>query len=170
MDAVLGQLGISGPLLLSQIINFVILMVLLRLFLYQPVLDMLERRKERIAQGIREAEKSSQAASEAEKQRAVVLDEARREAQEVRAQSTRDAERIAQDIRTRAEQEASDIRRKAQTDAEAQVETVLADARREIASLAIAATEQILGRELKDKAAQERFVSEFLAQQSESGR
>lgn len=170
MGEVLGQLGISGPLLLSQIVNFVILMVLLRLFLYQPVLNMLEKRKERIAQSLKDVERSSSAAVEAEKERAKILDEARREAQEVRAQSARDAERIAQEIRSRAEQEATDIRMKGQADAEAQVQSVLADAKKQIADLAIAATEQLLGRELQNRTEQERFVNEYLAQQGGSGK
>lgn len=170
MGEVLGQLGISGPLLLSQIVNFLILMVLLRLFLYQPVLNMLEKRKERIAQSLQEVERSSNAAAEAEQERAKILEEARREAQEVRAQSARDAERIAQEIRSRAETEATEIRMKSQADAEAQVQTILADAKKQVADLAIAATEQLLGRELQNKAEQERFVNEFLAQQSGSGK
>ena len=170
MGEVLGQLGISGPLLLSQIVNFVILMVLLRLFLYQPVLNMLEKRKERIAQSLKDVERSSTAAVEAERERAKIMDEARREAQEVRAQSARDAERIAQEIRSRAEQEATDIRIKGQADAEAQVQSVLADAKKQIADLAIAATEQLLGRELQNRTEQERFVNEYLAQQGGSGK
>ncbi len=170
MDVVLGQLGIEFPILLAQIVNFLIIMGILRLFLYEPVLKMLDQRKERIAQGIRETERSSTAAAEAERQRNAIVDEARREAQEVRAQATRDAERIAQDVRTRAEQEAADIRRRAQVEAEAQVDAILTEARRDIADLAITATEQILGRELKNRAEQERFVAEFLAQQSGSAR
>ncbi|MCB0116318.1 MAG: F0F1 ATP synthase subunit B [Caldilineaceae bacterium] len=170
MDVVLGQLGIQFPILLAQIINFLIIMGVLRLFLYEPVLKMLDQRRERIAQGIRETERSSTAAAEAERQRNAIIDEARREAQEVRAQATRDAERIAQDIRSRADQEAADIRSRAKADAEAQVEGILAEAHRDIADLAIAATEQILGRELQDRAAQERFVAEFLAQQSGSAK
>jgi F-type H+-transporting ATPase subunit b len=166
----LGQLGIEPAILLAQIVNFLIIMGVLRLFLYEPVLKMLEQRKERIAQGIQQADRSSAAAVEAERQRNAILDEARREAQEVRAQATRDAERIAQDVRSRAEQEANDIRRRAQLDAEAQVEAILTEARRDIADLAITATEQILGRELKDRAAQERFVAEFLTQQSGSAK
>ncbi len=170
MGEVLGQLGISGPLLLSQIVNFVILMVLLRLFLYQPVLNMLEKRKERIAQSLKDVERSSNAAAEAEKERAKILEEARREATEVRAQSARDAERIAQEIRSRADTEATDIRMKAQADAEAQVQTVMAEAKKQVADLAITATEQLLGRELQNRDEQERFVNEYLALQSGSGK
>ena len=52
---------------------------------------------------------------------------------------------------------------KAQQDAEKQAAAVLADANKEIAELAILATEQVLGRELADRREQERFVQEFLA-------
>ncbi len=162
MDA----LGIEWTLLLAQIVNFGILIILLRMFLYQPVLKMLNARKERIAQSMKDAERVSAAAREAEQEKGKVLEQARREAQEIRAQATRDAEKIAQDVRGRAEQEATDIRMKAQADAKQQLESVMADANKQVADLAILATEQLLGRELAQKDEQRRFVAEFLAQQN----
>ena len=163
------QLGTSGGLLVSQIVNFLLLVVILRMVLYTPVLNMLDQRKERIAQSMKDAERASSAAQEAEMDKSKVLDEARREAQEIRAQATRDAEKIAQEVRSRAEKESADIRMKAQEDAQRQVDTALADANKQIADLAILATEQVLGRELANKSDQERFVAEFLAQQKGSG-
>jgi F-type H+-transporting ATPase subunit b len=159
----LDSLGISWGLLISQIVNFAILVVLLRMFLYRPVLNMLEQRKQRIAQSMKDAERATVAAQEAEQEKAKILDVARREAQEIRAQATREAERIGQDIRGRAEQEATDIRMKAQAEAQQQLNAALADANKQIAELAILATEQLLGRELAKKSEQERFVAEFLA-------
>jgi F-type H+-transporting ATPase subunit b len=161
----LDALGITPGLLISQIFNFLLLMVILRLVLYEPVLKMLDQRKERIAQSMRDAERVAAAAQEAEADKAKVLDEARREAQDIRAQAARDAERIAQDIRTRAEQEGTEIRMKAQDDAQKAAASALSDANKQIAELAILATEQLLGRELAKKDEQARFVSEFLAQQ-----
>lgn len=161
------QLGISTGLLLSQIVNFTLLMVILRFVLYKPVLNMLDQRRERIAQGMRDAERVAAAAEEAEQDKAKVIDEARREAQEIRAQATRDTERIAQDIRARAEQEATEIRIKAQDDAKKQVDAALSDANKQIADLAILATERLLGRELAEKDEQRRFVAEFLIEQGE---
>ena len=64
----MSALGISGGLLLSQIVNFILLVVILRTFLYEPILNMLEQRKEKIAQGLREAERVSAAAQEAEQE------------------------------------------------------------------------------------------------------
>ncbi len=161
---ILDQLGISGGLLISQIINFVLLMVILRMLLYGPIMRMLDRRKERIAQSMKDAERVAVAAQEAETDRAKIVDAARREAQEVRTQATRDAEKIAQEIRTRAEEEATEIRMKGQEDAAKQAANTLASANKQIAELAILATEQVLGRELADRSEQERFVREFLAQ------
>jgi len=163
-------LGIEWSLLLAQIVNFLLMIVLLRMFLYQPVLNMLNARKERIAQSMKDAERVSAAAREAEQEKAKVLEQARREAQEIRAQATRDAEKIAQEVRGRADLEATDIRMKAQVDASRQIELALADANKQIADLAILATEKLLGRELADKAEQKRFVAEFLADAGSNGK
>ena len=161
MDA----LGITPTLLIAQIVNFAILVFLLRQFLYQPILNMLAQRKEKIAQSLKDAERVNAAGREAEAEKGKVLEAARREAQEIRAAATRDTEKIAQDIRARAEQEATDIRMKAQADAKTQAEQMLSDANRQIADLAISATEKLLGRELAKGDDQQRFVAEFLSQQ-----
>ena len=169
MGEVFASLGISGPLLISQFVNFIILLVILRTLLYNPILNMLKQRRERIAESMKDAERVTVAAQEAEQEKAKILEEARREAQEIRAQATRDEEKIAQEVRSRAEQEASDIRMKAQADAKQQLDSALSDANKQVADLAILATEQLLGRELGQRADQERFVAEFLAQQQNGG-
>lgn len=166
MDA----LGIEWPLLLAQVVNFLMLIVLLRMFLYKPVLNMLNARKERIAQSMKDAERVSAAAREAEQEKAKVLEQARREAQEIRVQATRDAEKIAQDVRSRADLEATEIRMKAQADAAKQAELALADANKQISDLAMMATEKLLGRELANKAEQQRFVADFLAESGSKGK
>ncbi len=162
MDA----LGVEWSLLIAQIVNFLILIVLLRMFLLKPIMNMLNQRKERIAQSMKDAERVNAAAREAEADKAKVLEQARREAQEIRAQATRDAEKIAQDVRGRADQEATEVRMKAQEDAQKQVELALAEANKQIAELAILATEKLLGRELEKKGEQQRFVAEFLAEKA----
>lgn len=162
------KLGITWPLLISQIVNFLILIVVLRAVLYEPVLKMLSQRRDRIAESMRDAERVAAAAQEAEAEKAKVLDVARREAQEIRSQAARDAEKIAQDIRSRADQEATDIRIKAQEDAQKQLSVAMADANKQITELAILATEQLLGRELAKKDEQARFVTEFLAERNGS--
>jgi F-type H+-transporting ATPase subunit b len=50
------SLGINLPLLVVFIINFIVLFVLLRLFLYKPVLKMLDERARRTKEGMEQAE------------------------------------------------------------------------------------------------------------------
>ena len=62
LGLILEQLGINGTLLLSQIVNFFIVMFILRMLLYKPVLGMMDKRKERIAQSMKDVERASAAA------------------------------------------------------------------------------------------------------------
>ena|SRR3989344_8504498 len=54
----LGQLGINWKLLLSQAVNFFILLVILRAFVYKPLLAVIKKRNEKIAQGLQKAEEA----------------------------------------------------------------------------------------------------------------
>jgi F-type H+-transporting ATPase subunit b len=51
MQQLLSQLGINGGLLLSQAVNFVLLLIVLRVFVYKPLLTLLHDRRERIEGG-----------------------------------------------------------------------------------------------------------------------
>ena len=66
----MAQLGINGPFLLAQIVNFIVLFLLLRRFLYPPLVKMLDERKQRIAEGLAAADV---ARKEAEEERAKLM-------------------------------------------------------------------------------------------------
>ena len=50
------DIGINLPVLVAQTINFVVLLTLLRLFVYKPVLNMLDQRRARIEEGLNAAQ------------------------------------------------------------------------------------------------------------------
>ncbi len=52
------QLGIDWKLLLSQAVNFLLLLVILRIFVYKPILDILKKRREKIEEGIAKAKEA----------------------------------------------------------------------------------------------------------------
>lgn len=145
MGDVLNKLGISGILLLSQIVNFLLIMIILRLFLYGPVLAMLDKRKERVANSMKDAERASGAAAEAQKEKR--RDHGCRSPGSPgssgpgHAGCREDGRRCA----SRAEQESSDIRMKAQAEAKAQTEEVLAQAQSKSPTWQFLATEKIFG-------------------------
>jgi len=55
MSELFSAFGIEWELLIAQAVNFAIVLVALWYFLYKPVLTMLEKRKEVVAQGVEDA-------------------------------------------------------------------------------------------------------------------
>ena len=52
----IGQLGINWKLFLSQAVNFFILFLILRQFVYKPLLAVIKKRNEKIREGLEKAE------------------------------------------------------------------------------------------------------------------
>ena len=142
--------------------NFVVFLVLLYQFAFKPVSAMLSERRERIEQGLRDAEQAKRDRESAEQERLAALTEARREANEILAraqkvaQETRDADIAA----TREELERMRVR--ASADIEAEKLRAIADLRAEVADLALRAAGVVVGESMTD-ARQRRLVEEFLA-------
>ena len=162
MDA-LSSLGINGPFLIAQIFNFFILLILLRRFLFKPMVNMLETRKQRIADGLQAAE---MARREAEAERAQLqsqLDTERREALDRIAAASKRGETLAAEIEGSARQDAQKIMDDARSEAVRERDRIIAEAQDQIAELAMLAAEKVLGRELSSRDSQRAFVNEFLA-------
>lgn len=142
--------------------NFVIFLVLMWQFAFKPIANMLAERKERIEQGLRDAEQASKDRASAEQERLAALTEARREANDILAraqkvaQETRDADIAA----TRADLDRMRIR--ATEEISAEKTRAMAEVRSEIADLALQAAGRVVGETMTDQR-QRRLVEEFLA-------
>jgi F-type H+-transporting ATPase subunit b len=142
--------------------NFVVFLVLMYTFAFKPVAKMLNDRKERIEQGLKDADQAKRDRESAETDRLAALTEARREANDILAraqkvaQETRDADIAA----TREELERMRVRASSEIDAEKQ--RALAELRGEVADLALQAAGRVVGETMTDQR-QRRLVEEFLA-------
>lgn len=58
MSELLGQLGINWKLFISQAVNFSILLLVLRAFVYKPLLAILEDREKKIKEGLDKADEA----------------------------------------------------------------------------------------------------------------
>jgi F-type H+-transporting ATPase subunit b len=157
----LEALGISLTGLIAYIINFALLVVLLQMFLYKPVRNMLAERQRRISDSLAAADK---AAREAELQRSEFERELAkaREASQAEARKAAEAtERMRQDILTAAEREAEEIKARARQEAEQERQQLQTDLQREAAELALQMTRKLIGQTVDEKA-QRRLVDQFL--------
>lgn len=161
MDA-LKSLGINPVYLLSYIVNFFVLAILLRALLYKPVLGMLEKRRAKIEKGLEDARAAEEARANAEAERQRVLGTAQTEAQQLRADASRQAEQTGSKIRAEAQVEAERIKADAKTVLDAERDKMLGEMRGQIAALAIAAANKLIGESL-DRKRQEALVNDFFA-------
>jgi F-type H+-transporting ATPase subunit b len=158
----LSNLGINPIYLLSQIVTFGLLAFLLSRLLYNPILNMLETRRERIAQGLEDARAAEEARAKADEEASRIIEEARKRAQQLVAEANTSAEQVRSNIEAQAEEERRKILAQARQDAEAERDQVLSEMREQIGALAIAAAERILADEL-DPQRQNELVRGFFS-------
>lgn len=157
-----GGLAINFFWIAVASLNFLVFVVILYLAFGKQVSGMLAARRERIEQGLRDAEQARHDRESAEQERLAALTEARREANDILAraqkvaQETRDADIAA----TRTELERMRVRASEEIVAEKQ--RALAELRGEVADLALQAAGRVVRETMTDQR-QRRLVEEFLA-------
>lgn len=144
-------LGINLGLLIIQIIAFTIVLLTLNAWVYKPMLNMMETRKQKIAQGLEDARVAAEARANAEKEAAKVIAEAQTEASRIVREATERAATAGNDVKAAAVAEAVKAREAAVAEAEVERNRVLGDLRGQVASLAIAAANKLVGEALDEK-------------------
>lgn len=155
-------LGINLGLLIVQLIAFAIVFLTLNAWVYKPMLDMMESRKTKIAQGLEDARVAAEARANAEKEAAKVLAEAQAEAGKVVREATERAASAGKDVKAAAEAEAAKAREAAMAEAELERNRILGDLRGQVAALAIAAANKLVGDALDEKK-QHALIDEFFS-------
>jgi F-type H+-transporting ATPase subunit b len=155
------SLGVNLPLLFVFVINFIVLLVLLRLFLYKPVLKMLDERAKRTAEAMDLAEATKkeyeQARTEVQKQ----IEKGRQEAQAIIAQAMQVGERLKEESRQEAVKQAQVIIDRTRAELETERDKIIGDLRREFVDIAIAAAAKVI-KETLDKEKHRKLIDETL--------
>lgn len=159
------DIGINLPVLIAQVINFTVLLIILRLVVYKPILKMLDERRERIREGLSAAERGQEQAAEANREAQAQIDTARREGQAIVAQAQQVAQRLQEEARQQAQQQQEAILARARSEIQLERDAAIAELRREFADLTIAAAEKVIGQSL-DRAAHQRLIEEALSDSS----
>jgi len=158
----LTQLGLNLGYLLVQIICFFIIFVVVRAWIVKPLRTMLEKRRAAISQGMEDARIAAEARANAEKDAAKIVAEAQAKAGQVVREATERAETAARDVRAGAEAEAAKAREAALAEAEGERNRMLGDLRGQVAALAIAAAQKLVGESLDEKR-QHVLINEFFS-------
>lgn len=159
-------LGIRPSLLITQIVNFAILLFLLQRFLYRPALNMLQERRERIREGLAEAERVRAEAEEQRKEYEEELAQQRQESQKRIQQAMQASEEAREEIIAEARKEAERIKEQAREEIEYERRQALEQLRTEVADLSILAAQKILDGAI-DEQVQRDLIQSFIDEELE---
>lgn len=141
---ILKNFGVDPILLAAQIVNFLIIFYLLKRFAYKPILQILQKRRDLIEEGVTNAQKSEASLQHALEKEKELLKKAQATSTEILA----DAQKQAQENIATAEEEAKKRVAKMLEDAKKEIEeqTDLAEKQlsKHTASLAVALLEKSL--------------------------
>lgn len=153
---------------LAQAGSFLLFLVILYLVAFRRIGGILEERRSRIEQGLRDADEARVERERAASDRLGVLAAARQEAEDIltRAQRVADENRERDIAETRAQLE--QMRERAAADIVTEKERAIAEVRSEVAELALAAAARLVGETMND-ARERRLVEKFLGQLGTSG-
>jgi F-type H+-transporting ATPase subunit b len=155
-------LGINLGLLIVQVIAFVIVFLTLQAWVYKPLVNMMDSRKQKIAQGLEDARVAADARADAEKEAARILADAHAEAGKIVQEATERAAGAARDAKAVAESEAASAREAIVAEAQQERNRILGDLRGQVAALAVAATQKLIGQTLDEKR-QHALIDEFFS-------
>jgi F-type H+-transporting ATPase subunit b len=154
---------------ITQAASFVLFLAILYFAAFRRIGGVLEERRSRIEQGLKDADAARQERERAAAERRQVLIEARQDASEIMARAQRAAEELREReaAATRAEMER--LRQQATEEITVEKQRALAEIRGEVAELALRAAAKVVG-ETMNEPRQRKLVADFLSEVGADGR
>lgn len=138
--------GVDWPQLLAQIISFCVVCALLYHFAYRRVLAMLEERRQKIAEGLANAEKIKTELARTEEQRQEVIVQANNQATHLIEEARAAAAHVQKQETQKAIATAEQIVAKAREAAQQEHARMLAQVKHEVGRLVIQTTARVTGK------------------------
>ncbi|NWG18063.1 MAG: F0F1 ATP synthase subunit B [Chloroflexi bacterium] len=158
----IAALGLNAGYLIAQIINFGVIFGALTLLLWRPITNMLDNRAAEIAKGVEDAAIAANARRNAEAEAEKVLASARADVAKAIEEGRARGEDVAKQIEAEARAEAERIRSEARANAEAERNQQLSEMRGQVAAIAVAVAQRLIGESLDEKR-QQALIDDFFA-------
>lgn len=160
------KIGLNPAWLVAQILNFSLLLLILRAVAYKPILNMLEARKKKIQESLEYADKVKRDAEEQQKEFDRKLAQARQETQAATAAAAQVGEKERERIVAEAREEAKKVIEQGRGQIEYERKQMLSQVRDQVVQLSLLATQKVVTQSL-DENAHRKLVDEFLTQTRE---
>jgi F-type H+-transporting ATPase subunit b len=156
------MISINLTLVLTML-NFIILVILLRIILFKPLLKFLDERSQTIAKSLKQAEDNKLKADALDVEKDSVLKEARLKAAEIADKTLAAASNEGQEVIKNARLQAHNIIEATKQELETEAVRVKQDLRKDIASMVVELSSKVLEREIAEKDHEEMIKKSFNA-------
>ena len=161
MGGFFSGLGINWPVLATQIVTFVILLLLLRLVAYKPLMRMMDERSRRIKESMEQAEELKRQTAGAQEEIKRELEQASREGQERVARALKAGEDVKLKAQEDAKIEAEALVGRARAEIRRERDEAIGEVRREFADLTVLAAGKVIEKSL-DKEEHRELIEKVL--------
>lgn len=140
--------GVEWKTLIYAIINFTIVLVVLKVFAVKPFQDLLEKRRKLIADSVDNAATVEKQLQQANEEKARIISEANATANSIIESAKANANSVKERLISEATAEATHIKEKADTSSKMEHDKLMKSAKAEIANLVMSVTQSVVGRTL----------------------
>src|SRR3989344_2957239 len=148
---ILKQFGVQPILLAAQVVNFLILLFILKKLLYKPLLKVLDERKKRIEESLENAEKIQKKLLETEEEKEKILAKASGEVQKMLDETKKEIGTMKEEGKLQAEQLAAQIIKKGEDEASANAEKMEQAIMVKVAEIVAVGMEKVTGKSFNSK-------------------
>ncbi len=150
-----------------QIANTVILFLILKKYLFQPVMGIIEEREKDIRESLAQGENAKKEGISFKNEYESKLSTATEQGQEIVKQATLRAEQKEAEIVSNAKEEATAIREKANKDVEQERQKVMNEIKNDISDIALLAASKVIEKDI-DKSKHKELIDNFIKEVGES--
>ena len=152
--------------MIVMLLFFVILVALVSKFAWGPVMDMMKKREDYVANEIEAAEKSRQEAEKASKEAVERLNQTKQEAQQIIEDARTAGIKQEQDIIASAKKEAERIKIAAQEEIQSEKEKALQALQDKVASLSVLIASKVIEKEISAQD-QDKLIADYIKEVGE---
>ncbi len=158
-------LGLNLKILIAQFVNFAILVFVLYRFGYKPIIEFLDKRKEKVEQGIENAEEAEKRLRKADHDQEKILKDAKKEAQGIILMAEEIAKKSKEEIINKSQEEAQRILSDSQKKIKEEREKIFREIKADVADLVVSASEVMLGEKI-DKEKNKQIIEKAINKNS----
>lgn len=149
MDKIISDFGVQPVYLAAQAFNFIILLIILKKFLYRPILQVLEDRRTIVSDSLTNSKKIDQRLKKIDKESAIQLEETSKQAQKIIDEAKNTASQVIADAHNKARLDIEKMIKKSEQEIQLERETMRNEMCEELGNLVVLGVKKVSGKLLE---------------------